>query len=486
MKKIVSLILIGFVATSMIFAQNNPKSEVNTENEAKADDVVKLSIDEAVEYALKHSRTLKSSDIDLELKARASKYSWNVFLPNVQVSGTFNRSNQSNYGTVVSSIGQTAAWNSGNMDAYKSGESIAKNLGYEDNEVAHWTTLGTVSASWNFTPAYIAKIKVSKAQYEAGKVSWEQTQRETITNIKKLYYGLLLQQENLKIKKTTLENARQRMNQAQVNFKNGSIPEIQYLQTQVNYENTKPDVDSAEQALIQQVDMLAFMIGMPVGTKIELTSSIEPNYVDVEAEELLAKYSDNDLQIQSLEKNKLAAKLGITAADLATWLPTLALNYSYQPVYTGVNAFKFAGDIGDGDKWTDKGAFSITLAWNITNMLPWSSNRQQVKDYKQQLAQLELSIETLRENQKVQVRKAVDTLHQAREQIDAMGRNVTLAQRAYDMTARQYRNGTTELLDLRDAETSLNQAKLGQINQKFQYISALMDLENTLNVSLTK
>lgn len=486
MKKIVSLILIGFVATSMIFAQDNPKSEVNTETEAKADDVVKLSIDEAVEYALRNSRTLKSSDIDLELKERASKYSWNVFLPNVQVSGTFNRSNQSNYGTVVSSIGQTAAWNSGNMAAYKSGETIAKNLGYEDNEVAHWTTLGTVSASWNFTPAYIAKIKVAKAQYEAGKVSWEQTQRETITNIKKLYYGLLLQQENLKIKKTTLENARQRMNQAQVNFKNGSIPEIQYLQTQVNYENTKPDVDSAEQALIQQVDMLAFMIGMPVGTKIELTSSIEPNYVDVEAEELLAKYSDNDLQIQSLEKSKFAAKLGITAADLATWIPTLALNYSYQPVYTGVNAFKFAGDIGDGDKWTDKGAFSITLAWNLTNMLPWSTNRQQVKDYKQQLAQLELNIETLKENQKVQVRKAVDTLNQAREQIDAMGRNVSLAQRAYDMTARSYRNGTTELLDLRDAETSLNQAKLGLINQKFQYISALMDLENTLNTKLTK
>ena len=67
-----------------------------------------------------------------------------------------------------------------------------------------------------------------------------------------------------------------------------------------------------------------------------------------------------------------------------------------------------------------------------------------------------------------------------------MGRNVTLAQRAYDMTARSYRNGTTELLDLRDAEASLNQAKLGQINQKFQYISALMDLENTLNVSLTE
>jgi len=36
---------------------------------------VKLTLDDAVEYALKNSRTLKSSDIDLEMKKRASSTS---------------------------------------------------------------------------------------------------------------------------------------------------------------------------------------------------------------------------------------------------------------------------------------------------------------------------------------------------------------------------------------------------------------------------
>ena len=44
----------------------------------------------------------------------------------------------------------------------------------------------------------------------------------------------------------------------------------------------------------------------------------------------------------------------------------------------------------------------------------------------------------------------------------------------------------TELLDLRDAEESLNKAKLGLLNQKYSYISALMDLENTLNTPLAE
>lgn len=460
-KKILSLIFIGFSFNA--FAQN-------TENSKKSE-IVKLSIEEAVDYALKNSRTLKSKDIDLELKERASKNSWNVFLPNVTASGTMKRASEI------------------------SPQYAAAGLTDFPDEESRWDVIGAVSASWNFTPAYIAQIKIARAQYEAGKISWEQNLRETTTNIKKTYYGLLLQKESLKIKKASLENTRQRMIQAQANFKNGSIPELQYLKAQVDYENARPDVDSAEQTLNQQVDLFEFLIGMPVGTPIELTSSIEPLYVNVTAEELLEKYSDNDLQIKALEKNKLAAKLGITALDLSTWVPALSVSYGWQPMYVNgssmglpnnAKAFGFTGDVGKDEKWYNSGSLSLTLAWNITNMLPWSSNRQQVKDYKQQLAQLDLSLQTLRENQKVQVRKAVDTLNQAREQIESMARNVTLAQKAYDMTIRSYRNGTTERLDLRDTESSLDQAKLGLVNQKFQYISALMDLENTLNTNLTK
>ena len=201
MKKIVSLILIFFTAVSFTFAQEDSKSETKEEKS----EVIKLSIEDAVSYALSHSRTLKSNDIDLEIKKRASSNSWNVFLPNVQASGTMSRANEynpSNSGTLQAINGALAM---NGMNKF-----LPVKDGY-DKEEDRWSTVGTVSASWNFTPAYIAQIKIAKAQYEAGKISWEQSQRETITNIKKMYYGLLLQQESLKIQKTSLENARQRM-----------------------------------------------------------------------------------------------------------------------------------------------------------------------------------------------------------------------------------------------------------------------------------
>lgn len=440
---------------------------------AEEKQAVKLTLDDAVEYALKNSRTLKSSDIDLEMKKRASSTSWNVFLPNVQASGTMSRANDYSPSTVDI------------VTAVVSNGKVAVPSDY-DKEEDRWSTIGALSVSWNFNPAYIAQIQKAKLDYEGGKISWEQSQNTTVLNIKKLFYGLLLQQENLKIQKDTLENARQRYVQAQANFKNGLVPEISLLQTQVNYENTKPTVNTAEQTLRQDIDTLAFLIGLPVGTDIELAGEIEPSYVDVDTDTLLEKYGANDLNIKSLQNNIDVINKSMAALNLSTWVPSFALSYGLQPVYTGSDgAWHFYKGIGKDDEWYDSGSLSLTLAWNITNMLPWSATQQQIKDLRQTLSKLEISMETLKENQKVEVRKAVDTLNQAREQIDAMGRTVEVAKRAYDMQSRSYRNGTTEFLDLKDTESSYNQAKLGLLSQKMSYITALLDLENTLNTELS-
>lgn len=430
---------------------------------AQQDDeqVVTLTVEQAVDYAMENSRDLKSNDIDLAIKERSSKYSWNVFLPEITVSGSAVRTTD-----IDSTLNQTNA-----MRGMVSAPPI------EAEEKYHWALAGNINAQLNLSLAYIYSIKAAKAGYEGGKITWEQSQKQTVMNIKKLFYGLLLQQESLAIQRMSLENARQRANQAQINFNNGRIPQLQLLNAQVTYENQRPEVETAEQSFYQQLDTFAFLIGLPVGTKIELSGSIEPEYVNVNAEELLKKYGENNLNVRALQNNIDILNMNLKALNLSSYTPALILSYGWQPVGTW-----WTGDLD----FTDQGSLSITLAFNITNMLPWSANRQQAQDLKDNIAKLDLTMETLTENQKVQVRKAVDTLNQAREQIDSMGRTVELAQRSYDMSVSSYNNGRMELLDVRDAQTQLNQAMLGQLNQKFNYISALMDLEYELNSDLSE
>ena len=440
-----------------------------------------LTVQDAVQLAESSSRTLKSAEIDIAMKERASKYGWNVLLPTLQLSTTLARTTDMD--STIESANSTIALANALATMVPQG-SAPQTEPLKDTESLHWAAVGTASVSWNFSLAMIQQIKAAKASYEGGKISLEQSQREVTTQIKKLFYALLLQQEALKIQQVTLENSRQRMTQAQTNYRNGAVPELSLLQAQVTYQNMVPDVEQAAQSLQQQLDTFAFLLGAPVGTEITLVGEIEPNYIEADVDTLLAQYGGNNLDIQSLRNNIETLKMNLAAVNLSTWTPALNISYSWQPTLA-----PYALDFdkwSNGDNWKDGGSLSFTLAWNITNMLPWSTNRQQAKDLQANIDKLEITMETLLENQKIEVRSAVNTLNQARAQIEAMGRNVSVAQRAYDMTMRSYRNGATELLDVRDAESSLNQAKLGQLQQKFNYLSALMDLEKALNVGLSQ
>lgn len=442
---------------------------------ATAQETVSFTVDEAVAYARKNSKTLKSSDIDLEIKKRTAKYSWNVFMPTVQTSATLARQN-----SVDAQLeAQNASIESMNSLFSALGAPVPASPTVKETESMHWAAMGNVGVSLNLSLAYFEQIQAAKSDYESGLISYQQSIKETETNVKKLFYGLLLQQENIKVKELSLENARRRNTQSRANWDNGLVPELAYLQAYVAYENQKPEVAEAKRLLNQQLDTFAFLLGLPVGTRLKLVGSVEPEYIDADSEQLLASYGNGTLQMQSLDSTKQNLQHNLKALNLSL-APALAFSWNWQPTLT--NAFDT--EWGDSDNWSDSGSFSATLAWNITNLLPSSSTRVQAANLKDNIRKLELSMQTVQENQKMEVRKAVDTLNTAREQIDAMSRSINLAERSYTMLEQSYEAGNTELLELRDAESQLNQTKLGLLSQKYNYICAVLDLEQILNINL--
>ena len=441
------------IFTLQVFAQEN----------LQANKMV-LTVEEAVNYAKENSRSLKSANIDLQIKKRAKNFSWNVLVPSVQATGTMSRSNE---------VTNT-------MDAIMS----AINPYYQTAEIEpsdHWKAIGGLTASLNLSVALIDGIRASFANYEAGLITWEQTYKETELNIRKMFYALLLQQESLNLQKTTLANAKNRFEQAKINFRNGLIPELSLLQTEVTYENQKPAIVKQEQALKEQLDTFAFLLGIPQGTEIALSGEITPDFVELNPQELYQKYMENNLEIALFKKNLEMMKINYSAQNLQIYTPAVSLSYGWQPVLSDITS-----DWGDKDNWFDNGSFSVTLAWNITNMLPFSASSLKVQDLKNNIEQMNLNLINLEENAKMKINNLVNVLNQSRAAIESSNRNISLAQKSYDMTSIAYRNGTTELLDVREAETQLNQAKLALASEKFNYLAGLLDLEFAINSKLTK
>lgn len=476
-------VLIAFASCGFAFAQ---------ESDSNKNEKLILTVDDAVNYALKNNQSLKSAAIDLEIKKRANSNSWNTFLPSASLGGTLARSNDID--TIKSSIESSAAFptflGAAKATEYNFASSVyaASNIDsskliddmYGSEETALWHPVGSLSFSWAFNAAMLKSISATKKQYEAGLISWEQSVRETEVNIKKMFYGILLAQENLKIQKESMRNAEARWHQAEINYRNGTVPRLSVLNSQVTYENMKPTILSAENSLKQTKETFGFLLGLPYGTKIDLTGTIETSYVDVNADKLFKKYVEQNNEIKSLKKNIELIKTGIDATYLSTFTPSLAVSFGLQPTVSNITKNWF-----DKDNYSEGGNLTITLAYsNLFDMLPWSSNMQKLKDSKQQLAQAEIGLEQLYQNAEIEVHKLCDNLTVSRANIEAMRNNVTLAQEAYDSTLKAYNNGTQELLAVRDSENSLNQARLGLMNENYNYISAVLDLETKLNITL--
>ena len=164
------LFLFIVIFSTQSFAQENSAS---TE---KQQEKVILTVEEAVNYAKENSRTLKSANIDLQIKKRAKNFSWNVLVPSVQATGTMSRSNEysNSMDSIISMINPM----------YKPTEPEPSD---------YWKAVGGVNATLNLSVALIDGIRASFANYEAGLITWEQTYKETELNIRKMFYALLLQ-----------------------------------------------------------------------------------------------------------------------------------------------------------------------------------------------------------------------------------------------------------------------------------------------------
>ena len=160
---------------------------------------LKLTLDDAVEFARKNSRAIRSAAIDVESKADARNHVLNVFCPDVSFSGTITKPNEydTTYATLLNPLYEMA------------GSGAALPTDYQ-SEAEKYTVIGSASISFSWGLSIIENVKKSNRDYEAGLISWEQVVKQNERDVKKLFYSMLLQQKTIQNNRESLENTYQR------------------------------------------------------------------------------------------------------------------------------------------------------------------------------------------------------------------------------------------------------------------------------------
>jgi len=418
-----------------------------------------IRLDEAVRLAFQNNVQLSSMAIDLRMKKAEKDYAWNVFLPNVQATGTMARSNLKEVSTMVPFPPFT--------------ETIVL------EEKDKWKVMGGLNISLNLNAALFEGLKATRQSYEAGLLSYEAARRDTEQNVKKAFYGLLLQEGSLAISKEKLASAQKRKTQMEANFKNALVSELQYLQVQLALETQKPAIMEAELLLAQQKELFAFLLGLPLGTEIVLVGEIAPHIQEFNADELIAEYLGRSFELAQLDKNKELMETQLRATLLQTYTPTIVLSQTFNPALG-----KIDDDWFKKDNWADtSGAFSLTIAFNLTNLLPFSGMGQNIQKTRDTIEKLELAKKQALHMSEIDIRNIIQRLEKTKAAIEVMKLNEEIARKALRLSEEAYNAGLLEYLDLKDAETSLLQAELGVLSEKFNYSIGLLDLEKAIGIS---
>lgn len=408
--------------------------------QAKAENTVQsLTIDNAVELAIKNNISIKQSKLQLDLLEKQKNSSWNSVSPSLSLGG-------------------------GISDSLPVIEGAENAINYSVS----------ASASLRFTPSLFTTMKAAKLAYEKGEVSYENAKRSVEMSVRQTFYSLINMKESIETNQKALDAAKRTYDSNFAKYNRGQLDQLSLLTSQYNYERQIPTVQNAKNNYNSSMDSFKQILGLKLDQEIILVGSLDDILnVKINEDDLIVNL-DELPSVKSIQQSIETTENSLMAARFSAYGPSVSASYSY------------GGGAAIAPNKTDYSTRSSTIGVNVSipldGYLPWSNGALSVANQKTTLENYKLQLENAKTTAAINIKNGCNTLVNAQSQLKIYESNLELMQRAYDMTLIAYNNGSKDLNALLTAEDNLANARYSLQTQKYSIINAVLSLENTLGL----
>lgn len=396
------------------------------------ENIIELSLEDAVKSALENNVSIKQSEISLDAKKRESDYSWNSISPSISGTGRY-----------------------------------SKNIPGTSDDKASLSA--GISLSATLSPSVYTSAKNAGLSYSQQQLSYQNDLRSVELNVRKNYYSLLHKIEEISLKEKSLETSKNQYESNLAKYKRGTLSRLDVLSAQVSYQNDQLELKSLNAEMENSMASFKQLVGLPQNAKISLSGSFENilnlKNISIEGMEL------NSFSIESLQKQIDSAKNSLLASRFTAYGPSLSASYSYN--YSSMDG---------GSNWDDNGTLSLQASIPLDGFLPWSNSSLNVQSKKDSVKSLELELEDAKTSLEVNISTLMNKINQCLENIALRKSSIELAQTTYEMTLESYSHGTKDLLSLQTASDNLLSAKVNLISEAYNLICAVLDLESAAGI----
>ena len=303
------------------------------------------------------------------------------------------------------------------------------------------------------------------------------TKINTIVDVTKAYYDVLVSQRQLDILKQDIVRLRKSEHDAYTQYKAGIVDQTDYERASIALNNSLAALKTTQEQVKSKYAYLKQLMGYPSDNSLTLsydTTQMENNiYLDTTR---VVNYK-NRIEYQALQTQR---KLQVDNLDYykLSFLPTLSVFYNYNLAYFN----------NDFNKLYNTSYPNSLIGLQITLPLFEGTKRiQNIKIAKLELERSDWDISAIKFQINTQFVQAMSTYKSNLNEWLVLKKNVQTAHNVYNVISLQYKQGIKTYLDVINAESDLRTSEFNYLNALFNVLSSKIDVEKAMgNIPLNQ
>jgi outer membrane protein len=436
-----ALILSLYVMTYNVKAQDANKSS--------------FSLQEAIDYALKHSPNYLNSELDLQNANYKRKEITGQGLP--QITGSLDLKDYLNLPTSLLP---------GQILGGAPGTYLPVKFGTKYNATAGLNASETISSDYFFG------LTAQREYMNLSKISVTRSKADLVSQVTKAYYTVVISRDRIKSLEANIAKLKKSYDDTKAANVQGTVEMIDVERLQVQYNNLITDRDKTVKLVELSESVLKFQMGYKIEDPISLSDNLNSD------NNAFQELSTNKLDISQrpdyklLQSQQVLYDLDVKRQKYG-FLPSLNIygSVQYNAQRSTFTIFEASGsDITKS--WYNIALVGATLNFNLYTGWQRMNRLEQAKitAFKNQnmIKNLELNAQLEASTASVNYSNAYATLLRQKK-------NVELAEHVVDVARKKYENGVGSNIEVVTAESSLTEAQTNYYNSVFDMVVAKVD-----------
>ena len=426
-----------------------------------AQQVVTLSLSEAVDYALENNPSTKNARLELLISKATIKETTARGLP--QINGAYNL----DYNPKIPVIFLPNQPPFG--DPSNPSDVIPARFG-----VSYSSGLGVTVSQMVFDGSFFVGLRAAKTLLELTNKDLKKAEIDVVENVKKAYFGVLVNQQRIRLAGANLSRIDTLLKETTALYEAGFVEKIDVSRVQVQRNNTYTQIQRGQAALDISKQILKLQMGIPVEYEVELSESLQELTTKEELLQLVGVEGADRIEI-----DQVASQITLVGLDLKNNLS------QYMPKINFVGNMRRSGAGNELDRVFNKSNWFGSSLVGVSMSVPifdGFSKAARIQKNRVQLTQLENQRSFLKESFKSELYAAKANLRNDLNILEVQEANLQLATEVYQIARIKYKEGIGSNLEVVNADAALIEAEINYLGALYDGLISKINLEKALGV----